>query len=523
MVRETDVLIIGCGIAGAAAAIRLSEERSRQVTVIAHDADPLETATRYAQGGIVGRGPDDSADLLVDDILRAGAGLGFPEAVRRLAECGPDLVQSILVDRLGVPLDRASDGRAEFAQEGAHSVPRILHYRDETGRVIQERLISELSRLPNVEILPAQTAVDLITSPHHSTDPLSVYRPVSCHGAYVLDQASLRIEPIVAQATVLATGGLGRIFRHTSNPPGARGDGFAMAYRAGARMIHLEYVQFHPTTLAVRGASNFLISEAVRGAGGQLLTPDGERFMARYAPNWVDLAPRDIIARAMHREMTTHGYPHLLLDLRPALDVDRIVEAFPTIHAACRDAGIDITTESIPVVPAAHYACGGVLVDRCGRTSIEALYAVGEVSCTGVHGANRLASTSLLEGLVWGTAAGEDILARSDLPPPSGAAIAVWEPAGDAPPDPVLVRRDLERVQNIMWHYVGLSRSGDRLDRAAEDLAHQWRGIDAFYRTRRLDDRLIGLRNAAQSAWITCLAARRNRRSLGTHWREDGV
>ena len=521
MAVETDVLIIGCGIAGASAALRLAQERALRITVLAQAPDATESATRYAQGGIIGCGPDDSADLLVEDILRAGAGLSSPEAARQLAERGPRLVESVLVDALGVPLSKTDDGEAEYAQEGAHSVPRVLHYRDETGRVIQERLIAALRNLPNVELLTGRTAVDLITVPHHSADPLAVYRPVSCRGAYVLDQEGEEIEPVSAAATILASGGLGRIFRHTSNPEGARGDGFAMAYRAGARMVNLEYVQFHPTTLAIRGASNFLISEAVRGAGGQLLTPDGDRFMERHAPEWGDLAPRDVISRAMHHEMTEHGHPYLLLDLRPGLDADRIEAAFPTIRAACRDAGIDPASEAIPVVPAAHYACGGVLVDGCGRTSIDRLYAVGEVSCTGVHGANRLASTSLLEGLVWGTAAGEDIAERSDLEPPHTTEIAPWEATGDEPADPVLVLRDLEMVQNIMWHYVGLSRSSDRLERAAGDLAHQWRGIDAFYRTRRLDDRLIGLRNAAQCAWITCLAARRNRTSRGTHWRED--
>jgi L-aspartate oxidase len=522
MQGSRDVLIIGCGIAGASAALRLAEESALRIAVLAQASDPTESATRHAQGGIVGRGPDDSADLLVEDILRAGAGLSSSEAARQLAERGPALVDSVLVDALGVPLSKTDNGEAEFAREGAHSVPRVLHYRDETGRVIQERLIAALRDRPNVELLTGRTAVDLITVPHHSTDPRAVYRPVSCCGAYVLHQDTAEIEPVFATATILATGGLGRIFRHTSNPDGARGDGFAMAYRAGARLINLEYVQFHPTTLAVRGAGNFLVSEAVRGAGGQLLTPDGDRFMERHEPEWGDLAPRDVVSRAMHHEMTEHGYRYLLLDLRPALDADRIEAEFPTIYAACREAGIDPTSEAIPVVPAAHYACGGVLVDGRARTSIERLYAVGEVSCTGVHGANRLASTSLLEGLVWGTAAAEDIAERMDLEPHGTAEIASWETTGDEPADPVLVLRDLEMVQNIMWHYVGLSRSGDRLARAAEDLAHQWRGIDNFYRTRRLDDRLIGLRNAAQCAWITCLAARRNRTSRGTHWREDG-
>jgi len=521
MAHETDVLIIGCGIAGASAALRLARDSTLSIVVLAHAKDAMETATRYAQGGIIGRGAGDSVELLVEDILRAGAGLSSPGAARHLAAHGPDLVRDVLVDALGIGLSGASGSGEDLAREGAHSVPRVLHMRDETGLAIQEGLLAALRALPNVELRTGRTAVDLVTVPHHSTDPLAVYHPRQCLGAYVLDQTTEEIEAILAKATILATGGMGRIFRHTTNPAGARGDGFAMAYRAGARMVNLEYVQFHPTTLALRGAGNFLISEAVRGAGGRLLTPGGEQFMTRYDPEWGDLAPRDVVARAMHREMTEHGYPHLFLDLCGAMDSEEIAGAFPAIYAGCRDAGIDITTEPIPVVPAAHYACGGVLVDERGRSSIERLYAVGEVSCTGVHGANRLASTSLLEGLVWGTSAGEDIAGRTDLGPPRLTEIAAWEATGHAPADPILVLRDLETVQNIMWHYVGLARSSDRLARAAEDLAHQWRGIDSFYRTRRLDDALIGLRNAAQCAWITCLAAMRNRTSRGTHWRED--
>ncbi len=525
---ETDVLIIGSGIAGAAAALRLAEDRQRQITVVTRARTPEETNTRYAQGGIVARGPDDSAELLVEDVLRAGAGLSLPSAAKLLAEEGPALVQRVLMEEAGVRFDCRDDGALAYTREGGHATSRILHVGDATGRAIEEALIARLRELPNVTLHTGATAVDLITSSHHSYDPFAVYEPIACHGAYVLNREENLVHRILAPATVLATGGLGRIYRHTTNPTGARGDGLAMAYRAGARVINAEYIQFHPTTLAVPGADNFLISEAVRGEGARLYTPAGRHFMDDYAPQWGDLAPRDVVSRAIHHEMLEHGYHHVLLDLATAMDAARIPARFPTIHARCLEAGIDITAEPIPVVPAAHYFCGGVRVDAWGRSTLDGLYAVGEVSCTGIHGANRLASTSLLEGLVWGDRAGRDIMARAredaklrrvaldEIPP--------WEDvsAGRAA-DPVLVYRDSRTIQNIMWFYVGLARNTHRLARAMKDLNHMWEVIDDFYRTTRLNDNLIGLRNMAQAAWIITQAAWHNRQSRGTHYREDAA
>jgi L-aspartate oxidase len=519
---EYDVLIIGSGIAGAAAALRLAGDRQRQVAVISRETDPRETNTRYAQGGIVARGPEDSAELLVEDVLRAGAGLSLPAAARVMAEEGPGLVRSVLQDEAGTVFDRDPDGRLNFTREGGQSTARVLHVGDTTGRAIESAMIKTLEALPNVRLYRDHTAVDLITSSHHSRGPLDIYQPITCQGAYLLDRHGEKISRFLAPVTILATGGLGRIYRHTTNPPGARGDGLAMAYRAGARVINAEYVQFHPTTLALPGADNFLISEAVRGEGAGLFTPDGRHFMDEYAPDWGDLAPRDVVSRAIHNEMLEHGYPHVLLDLAAAMPPQQIRERFPGIHARCLQHGLDITTAPIPVVPAAHYACGGVQVDSWGRSTICGLYAVGEVSCTGVHGANRLASTSLLEGLVWGDRAGRDIASRGDLVPVNPGDIAPWQAAGpDGSADPVLLHRDTRTIQDIMWLYVGLARNGRRLGRALEELNHLWGTIDAFYRSTRLDDSLIGLRNMAQVAWIVTLAARHNRESRGVHYRED--
>ncbi len=519
--QQTDVLIIGCGIAGATAALRLAQDRQRQITVVTRATAPDESNTRYAQGGIVTLGEDDSAELLAQDIIAAGAGLSRPAAVRILAQEGHRLVQEILIGAVGVSFDRADDGRMAYGLEGGHSRSRILHVGDATGKAIAQALLAALERQPNVRLIPAATAVDLITFPHHARDPLTVYDPITCHGAYIFDQRRRGVHRYLAGATVLATGGLGRLYRHTSNPEGARGDGLAMAYRAGARVINTEYIQFHPTTLSVAGGDGFLISEAVRGEGGRLLTPDGRPFMHTYAPKWGDLAPRDIVARAIHHEMVTHGYPHVLLDICSALPAERIRERFPTIYSRCLSLGLDITRQPIPVVPAAHYFCGGVWTDLWGRTTVRNLYAIGEVACTGVHGANRLASTSLLEGLVWGDRAARDIAARGALSPISADDVPPWVETGEEEADPALVWRDMRTIQHTMWHYVGLVRSARRLSRALRDLRHTQEEIENFYRATRLNDALIGLRHAVQAAILIAEAAQHNRTSRGCHYRDD--
>jgi len=520
--HQTDVLVIGCGIAGASAALRLAQDRQRQVTLITRATSPEESNTRYAQGGIVTLGEEDSADLIVEDILAAGAGLSLPAAAHILAEEGPGLVSEVLVEASSVSFDRMPDGRMAYGREGAHSRPRILHVGDATGKAIIQALIAALRERPNVRIVAEATAVDLITFPHHAHDSLTIYEPVACHGAYVFERSQRTVHRCLSGMTILAAGGLGHIYRYTTNPEGARGDGLAMAYRAGARVINAEYVQFHPTALAVPDGGGFLISEAVRGEGGRLLTPDGRHFMEEYAPQWGDLAPRDVVARAIHHEMVEHGYSHVLLDIHSVLPPDRIRERFPTIYARCLELGVDITRQPIPVVPAAHYFCGGVWTDEWARTTVENLYAVGEVACTGVHGANRLASTSLLEGLVWGDRAARDIAARGPLSVVGPDDVPPWEEAGlDEEADPALIWRDMRTIQHTMWHYVGLVRSTRRLARALRDLSHLKQDIEDFYRTTRLNDALIGLRHSVQAALIVAGAAQHNRRSRGCHYRDD--
>lgn len=517
----THTLIIGSGIAGAAAALRLSDDPGHNVTVITRAPEATDSNTGWAQGGIVTRGLDDSPDLLVNDILHAGAGLSRPEAARLLAEEGPRLVNEVLIDRCGVKFDRATDGELYYGLEAAHSTRRIVHVGDLTGQAIINDMLTTLAGRDNVTLLTNHTAVDLITFPHHSLDPLDVYEPMACHGAYVIDGDRGEVIRVLAGSTILATGGLGQIFRYTTNPRGARGDGLAMAYRAGARVVNAEYVQFHPTAFSQRGAPNFLISEAVRGEGAVLLTPDGEPFMQRYDPQWRDLAPRDVVARSIHMEMLKHGYDHVYIDIASKHPASYIRERFPGLIENCTRYGIDPTSEPIPVTPAAHYSCGGVLVDEWGRSNFPQLYAVGEVSCTGLHGANRLASTSLLEGLVWGDRAARHIMDHQ-RDPIEEARVPSWAYRGDQDPDPALIEGDMTTIRNIMWHYVGLIRTQDRLDRADRELRHLFHEIENFYRSRRVTDELVGLRNMTQAARIVTQAARRNNISRGTHYRADG-
>jgi L-aspartate oxidase len=517
---STDVLILGAGIAGATTALALADA-GIPVTVVTRSTRPEDTNTYWAQGGIIYKGDDDSPALLAEDITRAGAGHSNPEAVRILAEEGPVAVREVLLDRVGVPFDMAADGDLSLALEGGHSLPRIIHAADATGKAIEIGLIQAMDAHPNVTLLTGHTAVDLLTPSHHSMDRLSVYAPRSCVGAYLLDQASGDVRRCIAKMTVLATGGLGQIFLRSTNPVGSRGDGLAMADRAEARIINAEFVQFHPTAFFRQGAVRFLVSEAVRGAGARLVHADGEPFMHNHDPQWKDLAPRDVVARSIHREMLARDVNNVYLDLRSYVPRDEILRHFPTIYEQALQFGVDITEDLVPVVPAAHYACGGVWVDEWGQTTLKNLYAVGEVACTGLHGANRLASTSLLEGLVWGRRAAQHIqshLAEQTLY--DADLIPSWAATGDAVADPALLTQDMSVIKHIMWNYVGLVRTGPRLARALRDLRALESEIENFYRTRRLTDDLIGLRNAVRTAIIVTNAAWQNKVSMGCHYRE---
>lgn len=525
--REVDVLVIGCGIAGVITALRLAQQSDRRrILVITRTHDRLQSSSDEAQGGIAGCGEDDSPELLTKDILSAGDQCGNEAAIRVLAEEGPRLLQEVLVDLAEVEFDRDANDQPCYGLEAAHSRRRILHVGDSTGHAIMAGIMAKLGRMSNVVLETSYTAVDLITFPHHAVKhavkPDAIYGPVACHGAYILDRRTGKVERCLATRTVLATGGLGGLYLHTSNRASARGDGIAMASRAGARIINAEYIQFHPTTLCKVGAPNFLISEAVRGEGGVLLTPDGRTFMHRYSSKLRDLAPRDLVARAIHSLMLSEGYPHVLLDIASKRSASYIESRFPTIRRGCLRYGLDIAREPIPVVPAAHYSCGGVWVDLWGRTSVEGLHAVGEVSCTGVHGANRLASTSLLEGLVWGDRVARHIGRIPDFDRPPGISVRRWETASDAEDiDPALIQADLLTLRSLMWRYVGLIRNERLLSRAVRELSHSWQAIEESYRAARPTDELVGLRNGVQAGLLIARSARRNKRSLGTHYRDD--
>jgi len=512
-----DVLVIGSGIAGLSAAITAAEQ-GFDVILVNKEASLEESNTRYAQGGIVSRGHDDSPQLLIDDIMEAGDGISNLEAVTILASEGPSLVEDVLVKKSGVPFSRSETGEFEYAREASHSRRRILHYMDMTGKAVEEALLEKAKETDRIRLFKNSTAIDLLTIPHHSTNPLSLYREPQCIGAYVLNNEEEKIEMIFSLYTVLAAGGLGRIYLHTTNPPCATGDGFAMAHRAGTRLINMEYIQFHPTSLFHKDADGFLISEATRGEGARLTTKDHTPFMDSYSPHG-DLAPRDEVSRAIYEEMIKRGDAYVYLDLASYTTID-IKKRFPAIYEKCHSVGIDILTEPIPVVPSAHYSCGGVQADTWGRTSLKNLYAVGEVSATGIHGANRLASTSLLEGLVWGVRAARDIADHFDGERPyKESEIPPWQPPEkEEEVDPALIQQDWLSITSTMWNYVGIIRTVKRLERGTADLRYLKHRIDDFYRKAHLSPMVLNLRSGIQTALIVAEAAFSNRNSKGTHY-----
>ncbi len=523
--KETECLVIGTGIAGATCAY-IAAKAGLKVCLLTKRTSPSNTNTNRAQGGIVYAGQGDSPDLLMKDILEAGRHLNSVEAVDFLANNGPRIVKEVLIDDLNVNfthLKGPEDEYFDLTREGAHSINRILYSADHTGQEIEKSLIDVLNRQENVEIITNATVIDLITLHHHSTDIQSRYMLEDrCAGAYVFMEHSKEVITILSQYTVLATGGLGDIYLHSTNEKGTVGDGIVMAMRAGAKVINMEFMQFHPTTLYIPGARRFLLSEALRGEGARLMNLRGEFFMDKYNPELKDLAPRDEVAIAIWDEMIENSEDHVLLDIANYVKED-IPTRFPSIYAACKQAGIDITKEPVPVVPGAHYFCGGVHVDTLGRTTLKGLYAAGEVSCTGLHGANRLASTSLLEGLVWGYNAAKDISVKIHGGETIGfrmlRSVRDWIPTGKVEnEDPALIAQDWMSIKSTMWNYVGIVRTRQRLKIAIEDLRHIYLRIEEFYRETPVSKDIISLFHGTQSAILVAEAAFRNRNSIGCHF-----
>ncbi len=509
-----DVLIIGSGAAGLSLALRLAP--LARIALISKAA-LSEGATLYAQGGIsVLLDKEDSLQSHVEDTLGTGAGLCDPAVVEYTVKHARRCIQW-LIDQ-GVAFTRASGSDAgtdyHLTREGGHSHRRVVHAADATGRVVETTLERKAREHPNITIFEYHLAIDLIREKVTGSDD------VRCVGAYVLDLQSARgVGVISARCTVLATGGAGKVYLYTTNPDIASGDGIAMAWRAGCRVANMEFIQFHPTCLYHPKAKSFLISEAVRGEGGRLLLPDGSRFMDRFDPRG-ELAPRDVVARAIDHEMKRLGVECVFLDIshKPA---DFIRDHFPTIQERCLEYGIDITREPIPVVPAAHYLCGGVMTDLHGRTDIDGLYAVGEMSFTGLHGANRMASNSLLECLVFAEAAAEDIARRlPEFAPPR--ALPAWDESQVTDSDEeVVVAHNWDELRRFMWDYVGIVRTDKRLQRAlhrTELLKHE---IDEYYGNFRVTRDLLELRNLVLIAELIIRSALQRKESRGLHFTLD--
>jgi L-aspartate oxidase len=507
-----DALILGSGAAGLGLALRLADHA--RVAVLSKGG-LAEGSTYWAQGGIAAvLDPADRLDAHVADTFDAGAGLNRPETVRMVVEHAPACIDW-LVD-LGVPFSRIGEApqALHLTREGGHSHRRIAHAEDATGRAIEETLLRHARAHPNIHLFEQRIAVDLITARKLGTDPDRVL------GAYVLDCDSGQVEIFRAPVVALATGGAGKVYLYTSNPDTASGDGIAMAWRAGCRVADMEFMQFHPTCLYDPRAKSFLISEAVRGEGGRLLLPDGTRFMQRFDPRG-ELAPRDIVARAIDHEMKRLGLDCVYLDISHR-SPEFIAEHFPNIQRRCLELGYDMTREPLPVVPAAHYTCGGVLTDLDGRTDIDGLYAIGEVACTGLHGANRLASNSLLECLVFAEAAAQDILRKPAQPPQPSPQIPLWDESRVTDSDEeVVVTHNWEELRRFMWDYVGIVRTTKRLQRALHRADLLLGEIDEYYSHFRVNCNLIELRNLAVVAKLIIVSALARQESRGLHYNLD--
>ena len=526
---HTPALIIGAGLAGCTAALGLAR-RGIPVTMLTAETSEESANSWLAQGGIIYKAEGHDAPSLEKDILEAGWHHNNPEAAHHLAEEGPKAVDAILRDLLHVPFDHSTEpGRErelDLTREGGHSKPRIIHAADHTGRTIMEHIYAAVLKEPNIRVLSGYTAIDLLTSHHHTKGMTYRYQlENACCGAFVFNEATGRVETMLADMTILATGGVSRVFLHGTNATGAVGAGIAMASRAFVRLEGMEFVQFHPTTFFHVEPRRFLITEALRGEGGHIVNAEGERFLFKYDERG-ELAPRDIVSQAIMDELLKSGEPCVFLD---ATKVEHDLEArFPTVLENCLERGVDIRKEAIPVVPAAHYFCGGILTDLAGRTTLDRLYAIGECACTGLHGANRLASTSLLEALVWGRDAAASIAARFDkdgeLPNRLRESIVDWESSGsEHNDDPALIAQDWASIKTTMWNYVGISRTEARLARAFEELRDLSRHIYDFYHSTPMSKPLVDLFHGCQTAYLITQAALRNRHKIGCHNRVSSL
>ena len=511
---RTDYLIIGSGIAGLSFALKAA--RTGTVAIITKK-EKAESNTNYAQGGIAAVvSGEDSVLLHIQDTLSAGVDLCHRDAVEILVNEGPLRLQDLI--EAGVDFTR-TEGKLDLGREGGHSRNRIVHARDRSGWEIEQTLLRQIASHPSITVYENNQAIDLITE-HHLGQTVGPERPIHCWGAYALDVDRNEVKTFLAPTTVLCSGGLGHIYLHTTNPLIATGDGYAMAYRAGALMGNMEFIQFHPTTLFNSGSPSFLISEAVRGFGGILKTKTGSEFMNNYDSRG-SLAPRDIVARAIDNELKKSGDEYVLLDLRH-LDPEKVKAEFPHIYQTCLTTyKLDITREPVPVVPAAHYSCGGVVTDLEGRTTVHNLYACGEVSMTGVHGANRLASNSLLEALVFSHRAAESSL-RDRADARAIPAIPAWDESGTYNTEEwVLIAHNRKEIQTIMWDYVGIVRSNLRLERARRRLRLIKDEVKDFYTRTKVTEGLIELRNLATVADLVVRSALKRKESRGLHYTTD--
>jgi L-aspartate oxidase len=506
MVLRFDILVIGSGLAGQSAALRLAQ--TRKVGLISKRA--LEdSASSWAQGGIAAvLDSKDSIESHIRDTITAGAFLNDPETTRFVIENGRRAIDWLIEQ--GVPFTRDEAG-FHLTREGGHSARRVIHVADTTGLAVQQTLSGKVRENRNITVLERHIAIDLITG-----DKLGL-ADKRCYGAYALDSDSGEVVTVSAPHTLIATGGAGKVYLYTTNPDTSTGDGIAMAWRAGCRVANMEFIQFHPTCLYHPQAKSFLISEAVRGEGGLLLLPDGTRFMPEHDARG-ELAPRDVVARAIDFEMKKRGLDCVYLDIshKPAAFLR---EHFPNILARCRELGIDICREPIPVVPAAHYTCGGIVTDLRARTSIPGLYAAGEASCTGLHGANRLASNSLLECLVFSEAAADHILAQPAITLPD---LPEWDASRVSDPDEeIVISHNWDELRRFMWDYVGIVRTTKRLQRAQHRIRLLNREIDEYYSNFRVSHDLIELRNLVVTADLIVRCALQRRESRGLHFSRD--